>query len=162
MNNTFFRKTVPQGALLLFLYKVCILVVIDFIAILLTPGIFLMQIVNTNMYLIHFFSKNNIKMHFVKSWVLNFQNGFRHWLSIAMQWNKLHLYQQGLHNNETAPHLKKTLLIIIIYIVQHFDRFFDTNFLILFFKINENENWKSEVPCCRAYNSEQNIFFLLR
>ena len=42
-------------------------VLIDFIAILLTPDIFLIQIVNRNMYLIHFYSKNNIKMHFPKS-----------------------------------------------------------------------------------------------
>ena len=48
-----------QGALLLFLYEMSIVVLIDFIA-----GIFLIQIVNTNMYLIYFFSKNIIKMHF--------------------------------------------------------------------------------------------------
>ena len=45
---------------------------IDFKAIILTPGIFLIQIVNTNMYLINFYSKNNIKMHFPKSWILRF------------------------------------------------------------------------------------------
>ena len=41
-----------QGAPLLFLYKVSIVVLIDFIAIFLTPGIFLIQINtnNTNMY----------------------------------------------------------------------------------------------------------------
>ena len=50
-----------------------ILVLIDFIAILLTPGTFLIQIVNTNMYLIHFYSKNNIKMHFPKSWDFKLQ-----------------------------------------------------------------------------------------
>ena len=42
-----------HGAQLLFLYEVGIVVLIDFIVILLTPGIFLIQIVNTNMYLIH-------------------------------------------------------------------------------------------------------------
>ena len=46
------------GGPLLFLYEVSIVVLIDFIAILLTPGIFLIQIVNANMYLIHFYSKN--------------------------------------------------------------------------------------------------------
>ena len=51
MNNQFFRKRGPWGALLLFLHEENILVLIDFIAILLTPGIFLIQIVNTNMYL---------------------------------------------------------------------------------------------------------------
>ena len=55
-------------ALLLFLYEVSIVVLIDFIAVLLHPGILLIQIVNTNMYLIHFRSKNNIKIHFLKSW----------------------------------------------------------------------------------------------
>ena len=75
MNNKNFRKRGLQGALLLFLYKVSIVVLIDFIAILITPGIFLIQIVNTNntnMYLIHFHSKN-IKMRFLKSWVFSFK-----------------------------------------------------------------------------------------
>ena len=65
-------KRGPQGVLLLFFYEVSIVVLIDFIAILPTPGIFLIKIVNTNntnMYLIHFHSKNNIKMYFPKSWV---------------------------------------------------------------------------------------------
>ena len=69
INNKQFRKRRPQGATLLFLYKVSIVVLTDFIAILLTPGFFLIQIVNTNMYVIHFHSKNIIKMHFPKSWV---------------------------------------------------------------------------------------------
>ena len=67
MNNKKFIKRGPQRALLLFLYEVSIAVLIDFIAILLTPGIFLIQIVNTNIYLIHFQSKNIIKMSFPKS-----------------------------------------------------------------------------------------------
>ena len=46
-----------------------IIVLIDFIAILQTEGIFSIQIVNTNMYLINFHSKNIIKMRFPKSWV---------------------------------------------------------------------------------------------
>ena len=52
------------GAPLLFIYEVSIVVLIDFKAVLLSPGIFLIQIVNTNMYLIHFHSKNIIKMRF--------------------------------------------------------------------------------------------------
>ena len=40
MNNKFFGRG-PQGAPLLFLYELSIVVLIDFIAILLTPGIFL-------------------------------------------------------------------------------------------------------------------------
>ena len=35
------------------------------------------------MYLIHFYMKNNIKMHFKKVGFLKFQNRFRHSLSIA-------------------------------------------------------------------------------
>ena len=50
-----------------------IVVLIDFTAILPTPGIFLTQIVdtnNTNMYLIHFLSENIIKMVFPKVFFL--------------------------------------------------------------------------------------------
>ena len=65
-----------------------IVVLIDFIAILLTPGIFLLQIVNTNMYLIHFHSKNNIKMHFPKSWVFKISNPLQ---TFATLLNKLQL-----------------------------------------------------------------------
>ena len=76
MNNKKIPKRGPQGAPLLFLYKVSIVVLIDFIAILLTPGIFLIQIFNTNntnMYLIRFHSKNIIKMRYAKSLVLKFK-----------------------------------------------------------------------------------------
>ena len=86
MNNKNFTKRGHLGAPLLFLYEVSIVVPIDFIAILLTTGIFLIQIVNTNntnMYLIHFHSKNIIKMHFAKSLVFKVQNRFRHSLYIA-------------------------------------------------------------------------------
>ena len=96
MNNKNFAKRGPQEALLLFLYEVSIVVLIDFIAILLTPGIFLIQIVNTNntnVYLIHFHSKNNIKMCFPKSGFLKFQTNLNHSLFIATQWNKLHWHQ---------------------------------------------------------------------
>ena len=66
MNKKILKRW-PLGALLLFLYEVSIVVLIDFIAILLTPCIFLIQIVNTNntnMYLINFHIKNIIKIHF--------------------------------------------------------------------------------------------------
>ena len=69
-------KRRPQGAPLLFLSEVSIVVLIDFIVILVTQGIFLIQIVNINninMYLIHFHRKNNIKMRFPKSWVFSFK-----------------------------------------------------------------------------------------
>ena len=86
INNINFTKRGPQGALLLFIYKVRIEVLIDFIVTLLTPGIFLIQIVNTNntnMYLIHFHSKNNIKMPFAKSWVLKFETDLNYSLFIT-------------------------------------------------------------------------------
>ena len=70
MNNKKFMKRGLQGAPLLFLYEVNIVVLIDFTAILLTPGIILIQIGstnNTNMYLIHFHIQNIIKMRFPKS-----------------------------------------------------------------------------------------------
>ena len=63
MNNKIFMKK----GLLLYLYELSIVVLIDFIAILLTPGNFLIHIVNTNMYLIRIQSKNIIKMRFPKS-----------------------------------------------------------------------------------------------
>ena len=88
-------------AQLLFLYEVSIVVLIDFIAIFPTPGIFLIQIVNTNntnMYLIHFHSKNIIKMHFPQSFFLKFQNHYKHSLSNATWWNKLRWHQQRFHN----------------------------------------------------------------
>ena len=62
-------------------------VLIDFIAILLTPAIFLKQIINTNntnMYVIHFHSKNIIKMCFPKVGFLKFQTNINHSLSITM------------------------------------------------------------------------------
>ena len=87
MNNKKITKSGPQGANILFLYEVSIVVLIDVIAILLTPGIFLIQIVNTNntnMSLKHFNSKNIIKMHFPKRFFLSFNaTSYRHSLSIA-------------------------------------------------------------------------------
>ena len=44
MNNKKITKRGPQGAPLLFLYEMSIVVLIDFIAILLTPGIFSIQL----------------------------------------------------------------------------------------------------------------------
>ena len=69
-------KRGPQGAPTPIFYELSIVVPIDFIAILLTPGIFLIHIVNannTNMYLIHFHSNNIIKMHFPKVEFLMFK-----------------------------------------------------------------------------------------
>ena len=70
------------GAPLLFLYELTILVLIDFIAILLTLGIFLIQII-INMYLVNFHSNNNIKMHFPESWVFKLKLHTSHSLYIT-------------------------------------------------------------------------------
>ena len=67
MNNKNFTKRGPKGAPLPFLYQASMVVLIDFIAILLTPGIFLIQIINinnTNMYVIRIYSKNMMKIQF--------------------------------------------------------------------------------------------------
>ena len=85
INNKTFTKRGSQGAQLLFLYEVSIVVLIDFIAMLITPGIFLIQIVNTNIYLIHFYCKSNFKMHIPKCWVLKFQNPIKHSLYITIR-----------------------------------------------------------------------------
>ena len=111
-----------------------IVVLINFIAILLTPGIFLIQIVNTNMYLINFHSKNKIKMCFPKVEFLKFQSRYQLSLSIGTKSNKLHLHQHRRHNNGKEPDLKKKVLIIIIYIVQNFDLFFNKKLSYFFFK----------------------------
>ena len=67
MNNKKITKKGPKGAPLPFIYEASMVVLIDFIAILLTPGIFLIQIINlnnTNMYVIRIYSKNMMKIHF--------------------------------------------------------------------------------------------------
>ena len=59
MNNKNVTKRGPKGAPLAFFYEASMVVLIDFIAILLTPGIFLIQIINinnTNMYVIRIYS----------------------------------------------------------------------------------------------------------
>ena len=73
MNNKKFKKRGPQPATLLFLYEVSIVVLIDFIAILQTPGIFLIPIANTNMYIIHVLVKIIFKNVFRKVGFLSFK-----------------------------------------------------------------------------------------
>ena len=65
MNNKNFMKMVVP---LLFLYEVSIVVLIDFVAILLIPGIFLIRVVNTFMCLIFFIVKIILKWIFPKVW----------------------------------------------------------------------------------------------
>ena len=96
MNNKKITKRGLEWAPLLFLYEVNIVVLIDFITILLTPGIFLIQIVNTNntnIYLIHFHIKNIIKIHFPKSWVFKVSKPIQTFTINWMRWNKLHWHQ---------------------------------------------------------------------
>ena len=83
MNNKKFMKRVAPGGPLLFLYEVSIAVLIDIIAMLITPGIFWIQIVNTNMYLINFYRKNNFKCIFPKVGFFKFQNRIKHSLYIT-------------------------------------------------------------------------------
>ena len=67
MNNKNSTKKGPKGAPLPFLYEASMVVLIDFIAILLTPGIILIQIMNinnTNMCVIRIYTKNIMKIHF--------------------------------------------------------------------------------------------------
>ena len=67
MNNKNVTKRGPKGAPLPFLYEASMVVLNYFIAILLTPGIFLIQIINinnTNMYVIQIYSENMMKIHF--------------------------------------------------------------------------------------------------
>ena len=110
MNNKKITERGPKGTPLLFLYKVSIVVLIDFIAIPLIPGIFLIQIVNTNMYLIHFYSKNNIKMHIPKSYVLKFQNRYQCSIFISEEERKYLSTQNCMHYNATEPDLKKKII----------------------------------------------------
>ena len=109
MSNKILWKGGPQGTLLLFLYEVSIVVLIDFIAILLTPGIFLLQIVNKNMYLIHFHSKNIIKMHFPKVGFLKFQPASDiHYPSYKLRW------QQRRHNMVLKTDFQKKILLLYV------------------------------------------------
>ena len=115
MNNKNFTKRGPKGAPIPFLYEASMVVLIDFIAILLTPVIFLIQILNTSntkMYLIQFHCKNIIKMCFPQVGFLMFQKRFRHSLFIAMWWNKLRWDPQRLHNNEIKPDFQKKIYYI--------------------------------------------------
>ena len=59
------------------------------------------------MYLIHFYSKNNIKMHIPKSLVLKFQNPIKHSLYITMQLNELHWQEKSLLSNVQEPDFQK-------------------------------------------------------
>ena len=123
-----------------FLYKVSIVVLIDFIAILLSPGIFLIQIVNTNMYLIHFHSRNIIKICFPKVGFLKFQTYPNHSLSITTEIKCFDISKDFTTMLHSLIFKKKIRLIIIIYIVYNVDIFWciiQNNF----FNINENENW---------------------
>ena len=112
--NKKFTKRGPKGAPPQFIYKVSIVVLIDFIAILLTPGIFLTQIINTNntnIYLINFHSKNIIKMRFPKVEFLKIQTRFKHFIIHLSRWTKFRWHQQRLHNNGTEPDFQKNNLI---------------------------------------------------
>ena len=109
INNKKFTKP------LLFLYELSIVVLIDFMAILLTPGIFLIQIVNRNMYLNHSYIKNN-KMHFPKVEFLKFQNCFRH--SFPSQCSEINCIDicKDSTTTEWCPIFKKKIIMNNYYI----------------------------------------------
>ena len=70
------------------------------------------------MYLIHFYSKNNIKMHIPNNYVLKFQNQYQCSIFISEEEKNEHSTQNCMHYNGTEPNFqKKMYLIIIIYIV---------------------------------------------
>ena len=94
MNNKNFMKRGPKGTLLLFLYKVSIVVLIDFITILRTPGIFLIQIVNTNVHLIHFHSKNHIQIRFPNSRAFKVSNLYQSLNILSQKKNKKTFYSE--------------------------------------------------------------------
>ena len=119
MNNKNFTKRGSKGARLLFLYEVSIKVLIDFIAILLTPGIFLIQIVNTNngnMYLIRFHSKNIINCVFPKVEFLKFKiaSGI-HYTSQRDEINCIG-FSKDLPRTHRKPIFKLIFKIVLLYI----------------------------------------------
>ena len=65
-------------------------------------------VLHLHMYLIHFHSKNIIKMHF--HFFVLFQSHYRHLLSIATRWNKLCWHQQRLHYSLWLGYLKKNYI----------------------------------------------------
>ena len=73
-------------------------------------------------------------MHFLKIWVLKFQNNINHSIFVSEEKEKTHSTQNCIHYNALLSDLKKKYIYIIIYIVQHCDRFFDTFFKYFFFK----------------------------
>ena len=109
MNNKNFTERWPQRAPLPFLYKVSIVVLIDFIAILLTPGIFLIQIVNTNMYFRHLYSKKYIKMYIPESYVFKFQNEYQRSIFISEEVEKDHSTRNCMHYNATELDFQKKI-----------------------------------------------------
>ena len=118
-----------MGAPLLFLYKMSIVVLIDFISILLTRGIFLIQIVNTNKYLIHFHCTNIMKICFSEVGFLKFQTRFRHSIFISEEKERSPFYSELYALLWIGARFsKKTKLIndYYIYSYTNFERFFDT------------------------------------
>ena len=117
---------------------------------------------NTNMCLIHFHSKNIIKMHFPKVVFLKFQTHFRHSLSIVTRWNKLHWQQQRRHNMVLKVDFLRKKLINNYYIYS--SKFWHVFwYVFLNIKKNKNENWKSIFnPLLCTILSRMGICFFFR
>ena len=109
MNNKKFMKRGPRRPLL-FLYEVSIVVLIDFIAILQPPGIFVIQTVNTNMYLIHFHSKTNIQLRFPQSWVFKVSNKSQSLNFYLRKKTKNYSAVNCMHYNVSPPDFQKKQL----------------------------------------------------
>ena len=83
------------------------------------------------MYLIHFNSKNIIKIHFQKSCVFKVSKPLQPLNFIQEEEKKDHSTQNCMHYNAIKPDLK-IYIYIILYIVQNFDRFSDKKNIIFF------------------------------
>ena len=106
MNNKIFTKNRPQGASPISLQSeysssnwfIAILLI-------LTPGIILIQIVNTNVYLIHFIVKIIFIVTFKKLSFIN-KKLLKTSLYITLRWNKLRCHQQRRYHNRALPNLR--------------------------------------------------------
>ena len=63
------------------------------------------------MYLIHFYSRNNNKMHIPESYVLKIQNQYQHSIFISEEEEEEdHSNQNCMHCNGTEPDLKTNVI----------------------------------------------------
>ena len=75
-------------------------------------------------------------MNFPKSWVLKFQNCFRHSLSITMRWNKLHWQEKSFLSKVQEPNFQKQTIKYI--------NFLYNPFFFVFFTVKKNVLFKKK------------------